>query len=135
MYKILSIYIQPPSNVRANLLRLTKALAQKYGVYGQMREFKGPHITIFSLKVDERDFDETIGNIRALCGELRPFAVTVDGWGYFLKPDTATYLKVVKTREMKASYKALDTRFKGYKIGYPRFNPHISIMHNKARPE
>ena len=132
---IISVWLEPPRKLREKINRTIETISKKYKVYGQMYEYKGPHITIFSLECEKSILPDILYNINSLLKNVRAFEVSINNTGYFLRPYTIIYLRVIKTKKLIDLYNLLNKNFKKDKIGYPKFTPHLTIANNKLNPE
>ncbi len=131
MESIISVWVKIPKRPGAGVYSISKYIADKYRVYGLLRDQKGPHITIFSQRVKNSALPEIITRLKRLLKHTPQFAVNIRNYGHFTEPNEVIYLKVAKTKSMSGVYRLLKGEFGNNQIGYPRFNPHITLAHDK----
>ncbi len=131
MESIVSIWARIPGRPRTEIYHISECIVDRYKVYGQLRDQKGPHITIFSMKTESAALHKVTSRLKHILEQMSPFVVNIKDYDCFIEPNIVLYLKVKKTKSMSKIYGLLKDEFGALQTGYPRFNPHVTLAHDK----
>ncbi len=102
-------------------------LMRQYSFEGIMRV--PAHITVLFPFVPLDDLDTAAETLRALCADVPPFDVTLDGYGHF---PTIAYLKPANPAPIKAVFQRIRAQFPQYPpyrgvFGSDDITPHMTV--------
>ena len=139
---IVSLWVRPDKKSAAKEFAITKAFSTKYKTYKNLNEWKGPHITLFTLNYKSGDFDNLLETIRNVAKSRRPFRVRIKDLGYFMKNtqfkrrNYVIYFKVMKDKNLSRFWSSLNRKIEKYKkpnLKYKNsklsFTPHMTIAY------
>ncbi len=138
MEKVISIWLQPDTKVRNEIFQIIKNFSKEYKVYRDLRGYKGSHITILEVHGCEENFKTVVDRVENLAAKIEPFALGVEGVGYFMKLNASRkrnfviYLKVKTSRKLTALKNLVNREFPESTRQEGRgFVPHITITHSE----
>ena len=102
-------------------------LMRKYSFESMLRV--PAHITVLFPFVPLTDLDAAAETLRAICVDVAPFDVTLDGYGHF---STVVYLKPVNPEPIKAVFQRIHAHYPEYPpyrgaFGNDDIVPHITV--------
>ena len=133
MKRKIQVFIQPDAKVRGETRLILKNFAKKYNAYKAYNDWKGPHITVFTMEADREKLDRIVAELKRIIKRLKPFKVHINSTGYFMKSNSSgrrnyvLYLKVKNTRELNKLWSILNKNFRKYRTSFPTYVPHLTI--------
>lgn len=133
MKRIIQIFIQPDQKVRKETVVILENFAKKYKAYKAFNDWKGPHVTVFTMEEEYDDIKDIIDKTKNVIKNIKPFKVYVKGTGYFMKSDSkgkrnyVIFLKIQKTTSLYNLWKVLNKNLRRYRVSFPKYVPHLTI--------
>ena len=139
MESVISIWLQPSPKLKKEIFRIIKDFSKKYKVYGDLKSYKGSHITILEIHSGKYDLNSVMNTIKSISIKFKSFDLKVNGIGYFRKLDESgkrnfvIYLKVEKNKELFTLKDLVDNEFPKESARHENrgFVPHITITHRE----
>jgi 2'-5' RNA ligase len=137
----ISVWLSPDLKLKSEIFAITKAFSQKYNVYRNLRDWKGPHITLFTLKAKPNEFRQVLRSLKDASEGFRPFKVNIKNTGYFMKllpnqrRNYVIYLKVVKSRNLQNLWLSMNRKVRNYNAADHGFAPHMTIAYKDLTKE
>ncbi len=133
MERIIQVFVQPDAKLRKETFSILKKFAKKYGAYKAYKDWKGPHITVYTMRADYGEIGGLIEKAKSVIKDVKQFKVYIEGIGYFMKADSTgkrnyvIFLRVKKTRELINLWRILNKNLHEYRASFPKYVPHLTI--------
>lgn len=141
MTNVISIWLKPQPELNKEIFGIIQDFSRKYKVYSDLKNYKGPHVTILEMHNSKQNLRKVADSIRAITtsNNIKPFSLEINGIGYFMKFDEAykrnfvIYLRVKNNKRLAYLKHMVDKKFIDVASMHNKrkFVPHVTITHRE----